>query len=71
MAEIVNNDKLTLILTQYGLNRVAEAMSTPSLNLHLTKIKFGSGNNYEYYTPSEVQTSLKGDLGLEFYIFKK
>ena len=71
MAEIVNNDKLTLILTQYGLNRVAEAMSTPSLNLNLTKIRFGSGNNYEYYTPSEVQTSLKGDLGLEFYIFKK
>lgn len=71
MAEIVNNDKLTLILTQYGLNRVAEAMSSPSLNLHLTKIKFGSGNNYEYYIPSEVQTSLKGDLGLEFYIFKK
>jgi len=71
MAEIVNNDKLILILTQYGLDRVAEAMTDPSLNLNLTKIKFGSGNNYEYYTPSESQTSLKGPLGVEFYIYKK
>ena len=71
MAEIVNNDKLVLILTQYGLNRVAEAIADPSLHLNLTKLKFGSGDNYEYYTPSESQTSLKGSLGLEFYIYKK
>ena len=71
MAEIVNNNKLTLVLTQYGMNRIAEAISNPTVNLNLTKIKFGSGNNYEYYTPSESQTSLKGPLGLEFYIYKK
>lgn len=71
MAEIVNNDKLVLILTQYGLSRVAEAMADPFLNLNITKIKFGSGNNYEYYMPSESQTSLKGPLDTEFYIYKK
>lgn len=72
MAEIVNDNKLVLILTQYGLSRVAEAMAEPSLNLRLTKIKFGSGNNYEYYIPSEVQTSLKGPIPTaEFYIYKK
>ena len=72
MAEIVNNDKLALILTQYGLSRVAEAMADPSLNLNITKIKFGSGNNFEYYTPSEAQTSLKSPIAnAEFYIYKK
>lgn len=71
MAEIVNSDKLILILTQYGLDRVTEAMANPSLNLHITKFKFGSGNNYEYYIPTETQTSLKGDLGLELYVYKK
>ena len=72
MAEIVNNDKLALILTQYGLDRIAEAMAESSLNLNITKIKFGSGNNYEYYTPSEVQTSLKSPIpAAEFYIYKK
>lgn len=71
MSQIVNNNKLTLILTQYGLNRVAEAMADPSLNLNLTKIKFGSGDNFEYYVPSEAQTSLKGNLNLEFYIYRK
>lgn len=72
MAEIVNNDKLTLILTQYGLSRVAEAMAEPSLNLRLSKIKFGSGNNYNYYTPSEGQTSLMSPIPeAEFYVYKK
>ena len=71
MAEIVNNDKLTLILTQYGLNRIAAAIADPFLNLNITKIKFGSGDNYEYYTPNATQYSLKGPLDLEFYIYKK
>jgi hypothetical protein len=72
MAQIVNNDKLTLILTQYGLNRVAEAMSDPSLNLCLTKIKFGSGKNFEYYAPVESQNSLEGPIPeAEFYVYKK
>ena len=72
MTEIVNNDKLVLILTQHGLDRIAEAMADPSLNLRLTKIKFGSGDNYEYYVPSEAQISLKAPIpGAEFYIYKK
>lgn len=72
MTEIVNNNKLALILTQYGLNRISEAIADPSLNLNITKIKFGSGNNYEYYIPSETQTSLKAPIpNGEFYIYKK
>ena len=72
MTEIVNNDKLTLILTQYGLSRIAEAMQEPSLNLRISKIKFGSGDNYEYYVPSESQAELKGLIPeAEFYIYKK
>ena len=71
MTEIVNNDKLTLILTQYGLNRVAEAIQNPSLNLRITKIKFGSGENYEYYTPDKFQENLKGPINQEFYVYKK
>lgn len=71
MAEIVNTDPLILVLTQYGLSRIAEAMAEPTVVLNLTKIRFGSGENNEYYTPSESQTSLKGDLGLEFYVYRK
>lgn len=72
MTQIVNNDKLTLILTQHGLNRIAEAIEKPSLNLSITKIKFGSGNNYEYYTPSETQINLMGPIPeSELYIYKK
>ena len=71
MTQVVNNDKLNLILTRYGLNRIAEAVATPTLNLNITKIKLGSGDNYEYYVPSEDQEELKGPLDLEFYIFDK
>ena len=71
MTQVVNNDRLNLILTRYGLNRIAEAVATPTLNLNITKIKLGSGDNYEYYTPSEDQEELKGPLDLEFYIFDK
>ena len=39
MAQIVNNDKLTYILTNYGLDRVAEVLSTPGLSITMTKIK--------------------------------
>lgn len=71
MTEIVNNDKLNLILTDYGLGRIAEAVKDDTLNLMISKVKLGSGNNNEYYEPSSTQTSLKGDLGLEFYIYDK
>lgn len=71
MAKIVNNDKLTLILTHYGTTRVAEALADSTLNLNITKIKLGSGDNYEYYTPDISQEELKGPLDLEFYIYDK
>lgn len=71
MSTIVNNDKLNLILTQYGLSRIAEAVENPSLTLNITKIKLGNGRNEEYYEPSPTQESLEGDLGVELYIYDK
>ena len=71
MAQIVNTDKLNLILTDYGLGRIAEAMKDPTLNIMISKIRVGSGNNHEYYEPSSTQTSLRGDLGFEFFIYDK
>ena len=71
MAQIVNTDKLNLILTDYGLGRIAEAVKDPTLNIMITKIKVGNGDNEKYYEPSPIQTSLKGDLGLEFFIYDK
>ena len=37
----------------------------------ISKIRIGSGDNYEYYEPSSTATALKGDLGYEFYILDK
>lgn len=62
---------LKLILTNYGKNRIEDAMEDPSLNLALTKIKVGNGDNGEYYEPSEDQTELKGDSIYEFYVYDK
>lgn len=71
MSQIVNNNKLNLIITEYGLERIAEAVQNPGLNLEISKIRLGDGQNKEYYEPSPTQTSLKGDLGLDFYIYDK
>ena len=71
MTNIVNQDKLILKLTDFGLSRIAYAVSNPTANLNITKIKLGSGDNNEYYEPDSSQTGLKGDLGLEFYIYDK
>jgi len=71
MAEIANSNKLNLIITDYGLGRIAEATKEPTLNLMISKIRLGDGENHEYYIPSSTQSSLKGDLGLEFYIYDK
>ena len=71
MAQIVNNNKLNLIITDYGLGRIAEALKEPTLNLMLSKIKLGSGRNHEYYEPSSTQESLEGPLGIEFFIYDK
>ena len=71
MSTIVNNDKLNLKLTQYGLNRIAEAVENPSLTLNITKVRLGNGRNEEYYEPSPTQESLEGDLGIALYIYDK
>lgn len=77
MAEVVNNDKLELKLTSYGLSRIAEALDNPEMTLALTKVRIGSGDNYEYYVPTEAELNdpnfdLKGLIsGYEFYIYDK
>ncbi len=71
MPKIVNDNKLNLILTQHGLNRIAEAISDPSVNIEISNIRLGSGNNNEYYTPLESQDSLKGDLGISIPVVEK
>lgn len=71
MSQIVNNDKLNLILTDYGLSRIAEVVEFPTTTIRITKIRLGSGLNEEYYEPSTSQQYLEGDLGLEFYIYDK
>ena len=67
----INDEKLQLKITQYGWGRIAEAVANPSLTLNITKIRLGNGRDEEYYDPSETQTSLEGDLDLEFYIYDK
>lgn len=72
MTTIVNNDPLVLILTDYGLNRIAEALADNTVTLNLSKIKVGNGENEEYYTPSADQTELKGPVeNGSFYIIEK
>lgn len=58
MTRVVNDtDKLTYILTSYGLARVAEALADSTVNIMLSYIKIGDAN-FEYYTPTEDQTDL-------------
>ena len=72
MAQVLNTtDELTFILTQYGLNRIAEAIADPNEELNLSKIKVGDAN-FEYYTPTETQTALVNPIpNGEFYIVEK
>ena len=72
MAKVVNNtDRLTFILTSYGLGRVAEALKDTSVKIMLSKIKAGDAN-YEYYEPDENATDLVHPIeGGEFYIIEK
>ena len=52
MAQVINStDELTFILTSYGLSRVAEAISDPTVELYISKIKVGDAN-FEYYVPT-------------------
>lgn len=76
MVEIADDKRLELKLTQYGLDRITQAMEQPDLTLALTKIKLGSGRNNEYYVPTENELAnpnfdLQGPLRYEFYIYNK
>ena len=71
MPSIVNDNELKLIITSYGLTRIAEAMSDSSITLNISKVKVGDANE-EYYTPTEAQTSLRNPIeGGTFYVIKK
>ena len=72
MAQVINDtDKLTFILTNYGLERVAQALESSTVELNLSKIKVGNAN-YEYYIPTGQETELKNPIeGGSFYIINK
>ena len=76
MSQIVNNDKLTFVLTSYGLSRIAEALNNPLEEITLSKIKLGDANG-EYYDPTETlagnpNPSLVHPIeGAEFYLVEK
>ena len=72
MSQVVNNtDKLTFILTSYGLGRVAEALMDKEVTIMLSKVKVGDAN-FEYYTPKETAEDLKHPIeDGEFYIIEK
>lgn len=72
MTQVVNNtDILTYILTDYGLNRVAQALADENVKIYLTKIKFGDAN-FEYYEPEQSATELKHPIeNASFGILKK
>lgn len=67
---MADGNKLELILTQYGLDRITGAIPGPE-TLALTKVRIGSGDNNKYYEPDVTQEGLKGDLNYEFYIYDK
>ena len=71
MTNIVNNDKLIFILTNYGLQRIAEALHDPTVVINITKGKVGNANG-EYYEPNETQVSLINPIpNGEFPIIQK
>ena len=72
MTKVVNDtDKLTYILTNYGLARVAEALADTTVNIVLTKMKLGDAN-YEYYEPEAGSTELVHPIeGAEYPILAK
>ena len=61
MTQIVNNDKLTFLITTYGLNRIAAAVEDSSVDITLTKIKIGDAYG-EYYEPEETATELRHEI---------
>lgn len=78
MAQVVNNtDRLTFILTDWGLERIAQALDDKTTVIMLTKIKVGDAN-FEYYVPTSSSPRVNGEPALvhpieggEFYIIEK
>lgn len=77
MAKVLNDtDALTFMLTQYGLNRISDALSDPNEDINLSKIKVGDAN-FEYYEPTldefyENTSNLRHLIpNGEFYIIEK
>jgi hypothetical protein len=65
----ISNDKQTWIFTNYGLNRIAQAMADSTVLVNLQKFKVGDANG-EYYTPTADQTMLKDEKAV-FNIHEK
>lgn len=63
MTKVLNEtDKLSFIITQYGLNRITQALADTTVQINLTKIKVGDAN-FEYYVPTLAEfNSPKSDL---------
>lgn len=57
MSNIINNDKLSFVLTTYGLRRIAEALADPTVSIQISKGIVGDANN-EFYEPNETMSSL-------------
>ena len=77
MTQIVNNNRLTFVLTKYGRERLAEALADVSVEILLSKIKLGDANG-EYYNPTDPDLTNVPDLdlkspisGAEFYLVDK
>ena len=77
MTQVVNNKKLELKLTQYGLDRITDLLNDPTDTLSITKIRIGSGKDNEYYHITDDMLAdpnfdLQGPIGnYEFYIYDK
>ena len=71
MTTIVNTDKLNLKLTSYGLERIAEAMSNPSVTLNVSKIKVGDANGNYYVPTAEMEDLVHPIPNGSFYVIRK
>lgn len=72
MTKVLNEtDKLAFIITQYGLDRIAEAIADTTVEINLSKIKIGDAN-FKYYTPNKNQEELVHPIpDGSFYIISK
>ena len=72
MTKVLNEeDKLAFVLTTHGLNRITQALTDPTVEIHLSKIKIGDAN-FEYYIPTGEETELAHLIpDGSFYIMSK